>query len=242
MGLVEQLQWDSAFFGLPIGRVSDDVAPSEVASAVREADDLQLCCVYLCVAAHDHALIESAQEQGFLLRDIRVELARAVDGHPSSMTGIRAGRLDDMSWLTPIAQERFPDSRFFVDKGFPRSRSREFYVEWIRRGLTTEPRRQTLVTQDRLGFVVCGLEFPSRIGSIELIGVAEGAGGDGLGTSLIAAAGAFFIESSMITAQVVTQGSNIAAQRLYQASGYRTTATSLWLHRWQGASHCSRQG
>ena len=36
----------------------------------------------------------------------------------------------------------------------------------------------------------------------------------------------------MHTAMVVTQGSNIAGQNLYQRHGYRTARTYLWLHRW----------
>ena len=31
---------------------------------------------------------------------------------------------------------------------------------------------------------------------------------------------------------VVTQGGNVAAQRVYQHAGFRTARTELWYHRW----------
>jgi ribosomal protein S18 acetylase RimI-like enzyme len=31
---------------------------------------------------------------------------------------------------------------------------------------------------------------------------------------------------------VVTQGRNVAAQRLYQRAGFVTASTQLWYHRW----------
>jgi dTDP-4-amino-4,6-dideoxy-D-galactose acyltransferase len=232
LGLVEQLEWDSLFFGLPIGRVRDNVAADEIESAVREAHERKLRCIYLLASADDNMLIGSAQEQGFIVRDIRVELERPVAGHPMAMEGIRPGRVGDMSRLAEIARERFRDTRFFTDDGFPPDRSEELYVEWLRRGLTDEPDRQTLVTKDATGFIVCHLDPRTKVGKIELIGVAAGSSGHGLGSALIAGAGTIFDDALLCTATVVTQGNNITAQRLYQRHGYRVSKTQLWLHRW----------
>lgn len=44
--------------------------------------------------------------------------------------------------------------------------------------------------------------------------------------------GTVFQQARMNKVMVVTQGHNVPAQRLYQRHGYRTTKTSLWLHRW----------
>lgn len=232
LALVEQLEWDSSFFGLPIGRVRDDVAVDEIESVIQEARERQFRCIYLLASAADGALSGSAQEQGFMVRDIRVELERTVTGHPMSMKGLRPGRLGDMSWLADIARERFRNTRFFADKNFPPDRSAELYVEWLRRGLTGEPERQTLVTEDATGFIVCHLDPHARVGKIELIGVVANTSGRGLGGTLVAGAGTIFSDASLHTATVVTQGSNIAAQRLYQRHGYRVSKTHLWLHMW----------
>jgi dTDP-4-amino-4,6-dideoxy-D-galactose acyltransferase len=232
LGLVEKLEWDSAFFGLPIGRVRDNVVADEIELATREASEHELRCIYLLASADDGMLIGSAQAQGFIVRDIRVELERPVAGHPMAMDGLRCGLTEDLPRLAPIARERFRSTRFFADKRFPPDRSAELYVEWLHRGLTGEPDRQTLVTKDATGFIVCHLDPSARVGRIELIGVAAGASGRGLGSALVAGAGAIFYNASLHHATVVTQGNNIAAQRLYQRHGYRTSQTHLWLHRW----------
>jgi ribosomal protein S18 acetylase RimI-like enzyme len=49
---------------------------------------------------------------------------------------------------------------------------------------------------------------------------------------LTEAALAWFCAQGLQRAQVVTQGRNIAAQRLYQKCGFRTGEIALWYHRW----------
>jgi ribosomal protein S18 acetylase RimI-like enzyme len=66
-----------------------------------------------------------------------------------------------------------------------------------------------------------------------LIAVAAAAARRGVGAALLAGVGTIFADHSLATAQVATQGHNVAAQRLYQAHGYRTTSMDLWLHRWR---------
>lgn len=232
MSHVEQLEWDSSFFGFPIGQISGDISASEIQSAVQEADKRKLRCTYLLVLADDHALLDAAQQDGFRVYDIRVELKRPVVGHPAATTGLRRGRLEDLPQLEQIARERFRATRFFADKGFPVDRSAQLYVEWLCKGLRGEPGWIALVTDDTCGFVVCHLDPVSKIGAITLIGVAPGVVGKGNGSTLVVGAGALFADAALLTATVVTQGHNIAAQRLYQAHGYRTSKTHLWLHRW----------
>ncbi len=234
MSLVEELEWDSSFFGFPIGRVVEGIAPVQIEAATREADERALRCTYLLLDADDHVLLDSAQRNGFLVRDVRVELERPVEGHPASLKGLRLGSPDDLARLAPIARERFVGTRFHVDEGFPAERSAELYVRWLHRGLTAEGGWRALVTADGSGgFVVCELDSGSGVGAVGLIGVSVDAAGIGVGTALLAGAGAIFGEAALQMAHVATQGHNVAAQRLYQASGYRTARTQIWLHRWR---------
>jgi dTDP-4-amino-4,6-dideoxy-D-galactose acyltransferase len=64
--------------------------------------------------------------------------------------------------------------------------------------------------------------------------MAEDARGGGLGRELVRAALTRIAESGAREASVVTQGANVAAQRLFQACGFRTASTKLWFHRWYG--------
>jgi ribosomal protein S18 acetylase RimI-like enzyme len=132
-----------------------------------------------------------------------------------------------------LARTRFQASRFFSDDGFDNARVEDMYAAWLARGLREDDGWVTLVTLDELGFIVCELRKPTCEGLISLIAVAPEVEGRGIGGSLVEGAGKIFAESSMRTAKVITQGSNIAAQRLYHAHGYRTTRVSFWLHWWR---------
>lgn len=232
MSLIQQLEWDSSFFEMPIGRLREGVTAEEIASAVCEADDRGLHCVYLLASAADQALLDAALTHGFMVVDLRVELDRLVFGHPAETTGLRVAHIGDLVRLAPIAREAFRGTRFFADKHFPVERSAELYVEWLRRGLTSEPDRRTFVCEDERGFVVCRIDASSGSGAIEMIAVAGDATRRGYGHRLVAGAGALFTENGLTTATVITQGRNIDAQRLYQSNGYRTSKMSFWLHRW----------
>jgi dTDP-4-amino-4,6-dideoxy-D-galactose acyltransferase len=233
VSLIERLDWDSSFFGFAIGRVRDGIAASQLETAVREADAFDLRCTYLLAPAGDHALLGEAQRNGFVARDVRVELERAVAGHRASMSRLRRGMAADLSRLEPIARESFRGTRFFADEHFSPERSSELYVEWLRKGLRGEGGAVTLLTDDACGFVVCELDRSAATGRITLIAVAREATGRGLGGALLAGAGSLFSDAGLHIARVFTQAHNIEAQRLYQAAGYRTASVSLWLHRWR---------
>ena len=85
---------------------------------------------------------------------------------------------------------------------------------------------------EALAFVSCTLDQERATGAISLIGVAENMRGRGLGLAMVQIALNYFRQEGMQFAEVVTQGPNIAAQRLYQKCGFRTKQTSLWYHKW----------
>jgi dTDP-4-amino-4,6-dideoxy-D-galactose acyltransferase len=80
--------------------------------------------------------------------------------------------------------------------------------------------------------VTC-LRGDAGTGSIGLVGVAEAARGRGLGGRLVAAALGWFAGQGVERVEVVTQGRNVAAQRLYQAHGFRTRRVEVSFHRWR---------
>lgn len=232
MSLVERLEWDSAFFGFPIGRATPALRVEELKGVVEEAERCRLRCTYLLVPASDHELLNAAQRQGFLVRDVRVELERAVSGHPAALEEVRYAGVEDLAVLQSLARSRFVGTRFFADPGFPSERSAELYVEWLSRALRGADGLAALMTNDASGFVVCDAKADSRTGTIGLIAVASDATGRGIGRTLVAGAGALFAGASLARATVVTQAHNVAALRLYDSQGYRIVKVDYWLHRW----------
>jgi len=231
--LIDLLTWDSTHFGFTVARVRQPSDPERIRAAADAADRQDVRCLTALIPADRTATVTAAEEAGFRCYDVRMELGRSVPTEPGprDQEGIRPAEADDLSSLMPIARERFVDSRFSVDPNFSDDLVGELYVEWLRRGLRAE-NRLLLKTPERDGFVVLCLESETKIGVIELIAVASGSEGLGLGDSLVDGAEAAVRDAGLSHVRVVTQGANFAAQRLYQRHGYRTMDVALWLHRW----------
>jgi dTDP-4-amino-4,6-dideoxy-D-galactose acyltransferase len=230
-GAVEHLDWDTAHFGMPIGRARKPDSPERILAAVEAADRAGLRCLTALVDAGFTGSISAAEREGFRCYDVRTELDRAVQADAAHKQGVRMADEDDMRALEPIARRRFTLSRFYADPNFPEGRVEALYAAWLRRGLSDD-NRFVLTTSECDGFVVCHVDSRSRVGTIELIAVAERSEGEGRGGRLVDAAEGEFGVKGLTRFRVITQGANLAAQRLYQGRGLRTAAVGLWLHRW----------
>lgn len=237
MTLCRYLDWDSAFFGKRIGTVTPSMLDrQQMESVLAWSRSNAIDCLYFCANA-DHA--ESgflAQAAGFDLVGIRVTLDCALnDDTPPATPRLRPYQPGDLETLRQIARISYTGSRFFVDPHFPRERCEALYDVWITRSCTEDYADHVLVAVQNglpVGYITCHLpqgDAPARIG---LVGVAASAQGLGLGRELVLGALAWFQAHGVEYVSVVTQGSNISAQRLYQRAGFRTSAVSLWYHRW----------
>lgn len=229
-GLVEPLAWDSEHFGLAVGKVLAPTSAARLEAAAAAADGAGIRCLTALVGAAETDAVTAAEGAGFRCYDVRVELDREVRAQPRG-EGVREAEPAELERLAPIAAASFLDSRFYADRNFPREAVEALYVAWLRRGFGGGE-RLVLVTEDGEGFVVCHRDEQAGVGTVELIAVAAPARGRGHGGRLVRQAEAVFAAAGLGTARVVTQGANLAAQRLYQGEGYRTRDTSLWLHRW----------
>jgi ribosomal protein S18 acetylase RimI-like enzyme len=229
----ERLAWDSEFFGIPIGRVIEPLVHGRIARAAAAADADGIACLYLLLSLDSQDALGDALGLGFIPYDVRMELDKRLERVPRvESNGIRAADPDDIPTLERIARGTFTGTRFFADPQFPAGLVPEMYAIWARRGVETYPLRRTFLTEDSEGFVVCRVDEETEEGTIELIGFIKEATGRRLGATLVHHADATFAHLGLRRGVVVTQGANVAAQRLYQSSGYRSRRLGVWLHRW----------
>jgi ribosomal protein S18 acetylase RimI-like enzyme len=173
------------------------------------------------------------------LRDVRVTLERSLGNGVNaaafceSLTPYVPADLDD---LRAIARAGHCDTRFYRDRNFPPEMCNRLYETWIEKSCQGQADAVFVarLTGRAVGYVTCHLETNSDVatGSIGLVGVALTAQRKGFGQALIETALCWFGEHGVERVTVVTQGHNVAAQRLYQRCGFATCDVRFWFHRW----------
>jgi dTDP-4-amino-4,6-dideoxy-D-galactose acyltransferase len=233
----EILDWDSKFFGVRIARVighrMDREKAAEVLRAVREES---IHCVYF-LADPEPATTQIAERSGFHLVDVRVTLAaRLLSSHGGLWQGdgVREVDVADIPTIREIAARSHTDSRFYRDGCFPRDLCDELYRIWITRSCHGCADAVLVAEHESrpAGYVSCHLKGDGRA-EIGLVGIDENARNKGLGGKLVRHALRWFQEREVQEVTVATQGSNIAALRLYQKCGFLTRAMQLWFHYWR---------
>lgn len=237
---LERLPWDSAFFEREIARLHaeslTDLRQAEVDAWCR---DHSVDCLYWLAPCGVPGLDEAAHRLGFFFAGSRAQLeTHAVRSHRPAEPDprVRVARKEDVPRLCATARIVHGDSRFSLDDRL-RDRAPSLFERWIQRDFE-RPLGVVLVSD--LGHGACGYcachpkDDEPDVGTISLVGVDPASGGRGLGTALIHRAMDWFSLLPCRRVEVVTQGSNVPAQRLYQSAGFRTMSVGTWYHRWRG--------
>ena len=229
------MDWDSEFFGARIARIEGGhLSDATIDRVLQWRSDHQAACLYFLCASDDDESVRVAERNQFHLVDIRMELSWRVRKVEDDSAGdARLCQRSDLPQLQQIASGSYELSRFYFDRRFTRTQASAFYREWITKSCDGSADAVfVLPLQDLIaGFITCHRESPEQ-GRIGLVGVSENARGAGAGRALIKTAQRYFFDQGAKEVFVVTQGRNIAAQRLYQANGFRTHSMRLWYHRW----------
>lgn len=238
------LEWDSQFFGMRIARlVQPRLSLVDWPDIAGECAAQRIDCLYFLVDAGDVDSIRSAEQGGFDCVDIRLTFEDAPVGRlelitpPSGDVTLRLFEEHDLPALQAIARVSYRDTRFYADPHFNPSRCDALYETWIEKSCHGRDDAVIVAVCDGrpVGFITCSLT--ARDGSIGLVGVAAEARGRSIGRLLVEAAQRWFQSHGAARVMVVTQGRNLAAQRLYQRCGFLTQSVQLWFHRWFEHEH-----
>ncbi|HEV7524032.1 MAG TPA: GNAT family N-acetyltransferase [Acidimicrobiia bacterium] len=236
----EVLPWDSDFFGVKVARINA-ADPREITAADQWCRAQRVDVAYLLLPVEEPAVLRHAEALAFGFVDIRIELAVARErfSPPAERdTGaitIRHHNPADIPALEEIAASAHRDSRFYADGRFATERCDALYATWIRRD-STEDGRHVLIAEhggDVAGYLSYHFTGEGAAASavIDLVGVNAEHRGVGIGRALVEAG----VDAGLRGAarvEVVTQGRNRAAQRLYQGAGMTTSAVGIWFHKW----------
>lgn len=234
MAAVTLLEWDSEFFGFPIAKTSLQNEISDV-SLLRDAivaTGCRLCYIY----AEDVAGNATAIAMGAKLVDRRTLLRRALSPKDGRKTGVCDGDIaipSDLPRLRELALQSAQFSRFRTDPAMPTDAWVRLYERWADNSLAGTMADAVLVVRvagEVVGMLTVGCR--DGAGTIGLFAVDQTARGRGFGTALLDRGSAWFSEQGCTTASVVTQGDNLAAQRLYERAGYAIAEVTDVYHLW----------
>lgn len=231
----EVLPWDSAWWGVRTGCITaEGSANANFDLALMWCRDHDIELAYLLVPTSNLAVAHAAEDSGFHFVDVRVTMS--IDPsirlpairHARNTT--RRAELRDLPALRRIAAASHTGSRFFADPTLPTTRCIALYEHWIESSCSDETKivRVAEVGHELAGYITC--EIDRRAGRIGLVAVAPTYRGIGIGSGLVNAALQTFRDAETTPVYVITQGRNVAAQRLYQRCGFTAESTHLWFH------------
>jgi dTDP-4-amino-4,6-dideoxy-D-galactose acyltransferase len=219
--------FDTEFWGRRIGRTNG-------ADIDRWAAENTIGTVCLLVDADKPKEAQDAEASGFRFMDVRVELQRRTAPIAALC---RPARESDLPGLVALAREAHRITRFYADPFFDDARCDDLYEAWIRNSFAGWA--QTVLVAEVDGEAddqggaagYCTVHIDEQIGSIGLIAVRPDCRKRGIGAELVEAAIDWCHAREIPEITVVTQGRNIAAQRVFQRCGFRTSRVDLWMHK-----------
>ena len=245
------LAWDSAFFGVPMGRIEHvfaanaQVARATIAAGVDALQARGVRHVSARVDVEDIPLTAALEAQGFRLMDALVTYTTRPRKEPPNAVRevgtIRLYRPEDAPDLLRIAHEAYRGfrGRFHLDPHIPDDRCDAFYAEWARQCIAHTMADTVLVSEGSLGQVLGFLAFRQRepvstVGGVPVYGGGLGAcrtDTPGAYAGLIRA-GTLWAHERDGVAECQTQNYNFSTIRIYEAVGAHYVRAEYTLHRW----------
>jgi len=229
--LVEHLAWDSAFFGVPIGRADLTGATAETLRAIdAEARAEGIACLYGSMDPTDEAAAHLVQTFGHRLVEVALTFDRpAMPFTPkASSSRVRRGTVDDLPALEPAIKTLAPWSRFAADPRFGLGAAQRMHEAWMERAARDTDERALYLAYDDDGITGVATFVRSPVPRVDTKGVTKPSTGaaDALMVALFDWAGGGATEAGPCAAR------NIAPLRYLERCGFRVCRARYLFHRW----------
>lgn len=237
-GIIRLLDWDSFFFGFPISLVGSKYLTENIQLLIEDfAKSNQLKLIqYLC-NCHDDISVKVAEENRYHFTDIRLTFQYKFPAVLKTFINDTSCRLANESHIVDLismTEDLYKDSRYFYDGNFDLTKINHFYSEWLIKAIKGTFDHECyawFIKEKPVAF--CTVRYSSdNQANVGLFGVHKDYSGKGYGKKLLLSVIEILAKKRVMNLEVVTQGRNYAAQRLYQSVGFKTKETELWYHKW----------
>lgn len=241
MDVYKVLDWDSTFFGFTVARILpqslDFQKLNETLLSMRQEN---VTLAYWAANPDDEESAAAARRCDGFLADRKVTFVIDADEMlqrealiPSEVIMEEYADSYPSPELEELAVQAGIFSRFKVDPRIPDGRFVDLYKLWINNSVNKTIADAVLVVRKEgkaVGMVTVGRK--SGRADIGLIAVDASMRGRSLGLTLVRAAQDWALKNGFEAAQVVTQGENLSACRLYEKCGYRVDKVEHIYHFW----------
>jgi ribosomal-protein-alanine N-acetyltransferase len=169
------------------------------------------------------------EEAGFRAIETLITYARPLLRRPEPALPISPARAADAETCIEIGRTAFRFDRYHADPEIDNGGADALKAAWVRNALAGRADASLVVREDDAarGFVLCLLRGEEAV--IDLIAVAPGHWGRGLGRALVVGALAHYDEAAH-TMRVSTQVTNRASTALYEGLGFRELGRARTYH------------
>lgn len=232
----QRLDWDTNFFGFSVAKIlPTTLSTPTLQQLLKKLKDRDFHLVYWATPFQDMTVV--AQDCGGRLVDKKmtyhIDLTTLPPNQLPTNPVVEYTQLTASEDLISLSIQAGLYSRFRLDPQMDQQKFRELYTQWVVNSCNKKLAKAVLVIRDHeqcVAMVTVGEK--NGLGDIGLVAVAEQQRGKGYGSALIRAALTWFVQHGYNTSQVVTQGDNVAACKLYEKCGYRQTNLEYFYHFW----------
>jgi dTDP-4-amino-4,6-dideoxy-D-galactose acyltransferase len=233
---LKQLDWDSQFFGYPVGRIVFDNSGISLADeAFREIRESNFRLVYLYTPSDDDALNRVITNNGGKLLDNKVLFVKQPEACSQFKNQICEYRLEKPDEkLIELSLEAGLFSRFRLDDKFINGEFEKLYTRWITDSVSGLIAFKVIVAisdNELIGVTTIGEK--KGYADIGLVAVDRNHTGRGIGYDMIRYADDVASRMKYDRLTVITQMKNTAACRLYEKCNFVPESVTNVYHFWQ---------
>jgi len=236
------LSWDSDFFGIRIGKITERKLSPSVINAIQEWSSAnKIDCLYFIADSDDIQSIRLAEENFFRNVEIRISYELSLKGWDPDTRKVRnpdvqlrIARSDDIQALIDMSKDSFVNSRWYFDPDFPKEKTRAYYPVWIKNSvngyadfvLVAELEGQVL------GYISGNRGNDGLDGTLEIMAVRPEARGLGIGHELFSGGLDWHVRDGRKNIVTNTQGRNITTNRMLIRLGLIIKDVQIYYHKW----------